>query len=121
MSDEKRPPQLPRMPWYPSSFAASTRTWPLIARGVYHELLDISWDAGGLPAEAKQLQAMIGATSQEWAKAWPLVEPKFPICDDGMRRNPRLEEHRAEAIELHRKRHQSAKDAAAAKWRKGRS
>lgn len=121
MSDEKRPPQLPRMPWYPSSFAASTRTWPLIARAVYRELLDVSWDAGGLPADPKHLQAMVGASPQEWCKAWPFIEPKLPIGEDGMRRNPRLEEHRVEAIELHRKRHHSAKEAAASRWGKGRA
>lgn len=116
-SDEKPPPQLPRMPWYPSSFFASVRTWPPIARFVYRELLDISWDAGGLPANPEELRGMVGVTPSEWARAWRYLESKFKPGPDGLLRNPRLERHRSEALELHERRHRSAKDAAAARWR----
>ena len=111
------PISMPRMPWYPSSFAASTRTWPFIARAVYRELLDIEWDAGGLPSAPHELRSMLNVSAAEWRKAWPLVAPKFELCEDGLLRNRRLEQHRAEAVRLHEQRHRSAKAAAAARWR----
>lgn len=116
-ASESQRPQMPRMPWYPSSFFATTRTWPLIARAIYRELLDISWDAGGLPPDPKTLQSMIGATASEWSRAWPLVAPKFSPGPDGLLRNDRLEKHRTEAIELHKMSHLKAKDAAVKRWR----
>lgn len=53
------PARMPRMPWYPSSFYASTRSWPLIARAIYRELLDTQWDSGGLPNDPGALRAML--------------------------------------------------------------
>jgi uncharacterized protein YdaU (DUF1376 family) len=95
-------PPFHRMPWYPRDFLAATRGWPLVARGLYHVLLDAQWDLGGfgvgtLPADEKQLQCIAAATPAEWREAWPYVEPKFPKADGG-RRNARLEHHRAAAI-----------------------
>src|ERR1019366_631615 len=87
------PHRLPYLPWYCGDFMSSTRGWSVTARGVYRELLDSSWDVGGLPADPKTLRALIRATPAEWEKSWPLVEPKFPIGTDGLRRNARLEKH----------------------------
>ena len=101
------------MPWYPSSFYASTRTWPFVARAIYRELLDASWDAGGLPTDHEALRAMIGVTVAEWRSAWPLVQPKFGIGDDGLFRNPRREAHRERAQELSEK----CSGAANKRWR----
>jgi uncharacterized protein YdaU (DUF1376 family) len=92
-------PQMARLPWYPRDFASATRGWPVTARGVYRELLDTQWDMASLPADPRELRALIGATPNEW-KAWVLIEPKFPIGADGRRRNRRLERHRQKAIEL---------------------
>lgn len=103
------------LPWYPSSFLSSTRGWSVTARGIYRELLDCQWDMGGLPSEGAELRQLIGATSTEW-KAWPLVEQKFPLCADGLRRNTKLEEHRQRSVERSRK----AADSAREKWRKAR-
>jgi uncharacterized protein YdaU (DUF1376 family) len=91
-------PSLPFMPWFPSRFLSSTRGWSITARGVYRELLDCQWEMGSLPASATELQEMIGATKTEW-KYWPsLVETKFPVDADGRRRNPTLEQHRANSL-----------------------
>lgn len=105
-SEEVRAPQLAKMPWYPRDFASSTRGWPLAARGAYRELLDAQWDMGSLPLDPQQLRAIAAATPAEWRSAWPLIERKFPLCDDDCRRNPRLEVHRAKAEKL-RRQHQS--------------
>ena len=100
----------PMMPWYPASFLSSTRGWSVTARGVYHQLLDCQWEMSALPADASELQRLIGATNAEW-KCWPiLVEPKFPVCPDGLRRNDTLEQHRARAIERSDKATQSARE-----------
>ena len=108
-------PQMPRMPWYPSAFYATTRPWPFIARAVYRELLDIQWDAGALPDDPDALRNMIGVTPKEWRVAWPIVGPKFQAGDDGMLRNARLEAHRLVALQLSDKR----RDAANARWGAG--
>jgi uncharacterized protein YdaU (DUF1376 family) len=82
------------MPWYTGHFMTSTRGWSVTAKGVYRELLDAQWDRGVLPADPKELRGLIGATPAEW-RAWAsLVEAKFPLCPDGMRRNARCDRDR---------------------------
>lgn len=95
-------PQFARLPWYPRDFASATRTWPLIARAVYRELLDVQWDDGGaeagtLPDGEQELRELVRASAADWRVAWPYVAPKFPKVPGG-RRNARLEEHRAAAV-----------------------
>lgn len=60
-------PPFHRMPWYPRDFASATRTWPLVARGAFRELLDAQWDMGGsqaglLPADPEELRELARAT-----------------------------------------------------------
>lgn len=106
----------PMLPWYPASFMSSTRGWSVTARGIYRELLDCQWEKPeGLPTDPAALQRLIGATNAEW-KSWPIVEGKFPISTDGMRRNATLEQHRARAMERSAK----AAESAAEKWRQHR-
>ena len=102
---------LPMLPWFPASFMSSTRGWSVTARGIYRELLDCQWEMHGLPDNAAELRKLISATQTEW-KQWPLVESKFPICPDGLRRNPRLERHREHAI----CKSQRASTSARARW-----
>lgn len=92
-------PGLSFLPWFPSSFLSSTRGWSVTARGIYRELLDSQWESSnGLPANATDLQRMIGATPSEW-RCWPShVELKFPLDSDGRRRNPTLERHREKSL-----------------------
>ncbi len=112
-----RPPQMPRMPWYPSSFYASTRTWPFIARAVYRELLDVQWDAGGLPADPEALRKMLGVEPADWSKTWQIVETKFELDQGGQLRNRRLEAHRTRALELT----ETRRNAANRRWAKDSS
>ena len=104
-SQELTPAQLSKMPWYPRDFASSTRGWPIVVRGVYRELLDSQWDQGGLPENPEILRAIALVTPVEWRTAWAVLESKFPICEDGLRRNRRLESHREKVIkEVERRR-----------------
>lgn len=93
------PKQFPMLPWYPESFQYSTRTWPLIARAIYRELLDAQWIDGSLPESSEELRDLARATPHEWKLHWLRVEPKFPVSSDGRRRNARLEAHRRKSVE----------------------
>jgi uncharacterized protein YdaU (DUF1376 family) len=101
---------LPRLPWYPAAFAGATRDWPLLARGLYRELLDAQWDLGSIPADERALRVMVRASAAEWRKAWPWVQQKFVRGTDGRLRNLRLEAHRNHAIELIEKKRKAARD-----------
>ncbi len=107
-----------RLPWYPRDFASSTQGWPLISRAVYRELLDASWDLGGLPADPEILRRIVGATPSEWDAAWPLVAAKFEADADGKLRNARLEIHRANAIDLWKRRSAGARKTNEKRWPK---
>lgn len=107
-------PQFAMLPWFPRDFSSSTRDFPLIARAVYRELLDLQWDLGSLPSDPAALRGLINASASEWRRAWPYVEPKLPIREDGRRRNQRLEIHREKSI----RRHQQAAEAARKRWQK---
>jgi len=114
-------PQLAMLPWYPRDFASATALWPLVARGVYRELIDLQWNLssvenpGILPEDPDALRMAIRATLTEWKIAWPLVEPKFPPVPGG-RQNARLEQHRQDAARKHLKRQQGAKLTNARRW-----
>lgn len=60
----------------------------------------MQWDTGHIPADPRQLRSLIGATPAEWRLIWQRVESKFPLSDDGLRRNGRLEAHRSKAMVL---------------------
>lgn len=99
---------LAMMPWFPGDFMRSTRGWSVTAKGVYRELLDAQWDMGNLPGDIEELCALIGATAGEWSKGWGKCESKFPLCGDGVRRNERLESHRAKSADLTERRQKGA-------------
>jgi uncharacterized protein YdaU (DUF1376 family) len=86
------------------------------AKGVYRELLDAQWELGGLPADPAELQRLIGATHAEWKNWNRLIERKFPIAADGVRRNPRLEEHRSKAAAKRKANQEGAAKTNAKRW-----
>ncbi len=89
---------LPFLPWFPARFLSSTRGWSVTAKGVNRELIDCQWELGGLPADPAELQRLIGATNAEWKHWTALIEPKFPLHEDGRRRNLTTEEHRSRSL-----------------------
>jgi len=105
----------PMMPWFPANFMSSTRGWPLTARGIYRELLDCQWEMGSIPADPSALQRLTGASASEW-KLWSIVQDKFPLCSDGVRRNPRLEKHRSESARLSKLHRLGADKTNAKRW-----
>jgi uncharacterized protein YdaU (DUF1376 family) len=104
------------LPWFPRDFYASTRGWPLIARGIYRELLDLQFEQKSIDFSPENLRKAIGASRKEWQIAWPLIEPKFPQGADGRRRNRRLDQHLTTSLEKAEKSKARATTAARARW-----
>lgn len=99
------------MPLYVRDFLTSTLGWTAEERGHYLTLLMVAWDRGSIPAELDQIERLSpGVTA-----CWQMLADKFPVAEDGFRRNPRLEKHRGKCVELKGKRVEAAKRAAAAK------
>jgi uncharacterized protein YdaU (DUF1376 family) len=99
------------MPLYVRDFLTSTLGWTAEERGHYLVLLMVAWDRGGLPEDIEQLERLSPGVSG----VWHMLADKFPVCEDGQRRNGRLEKHRDRCVELKEKRVEAAKRAAAAK------
>lgn len=87
---------LPRMPWFPRDYLASTRHFSLAERGAYSDLLFMSWEMGPLPGDPIRLARLLGCNPQEFEHIWEIVREKFCDCMDGTGRliNVRLEQHR---------------------------
>jgi uncharacterized protein YdaU (DUF1376 family) len=100
------------LPLYVRDFLTSTIGWTAEERGHYLTLLMIQWDRGSLPAETNDLERL----SPGVCECWSVLAGKFPVCDDGTRRNAKLEEHRTRCVEIREKRSQAAKSAASGRW-----
>lgn len=102
------------MPLFVRDFLASTIGWTAEEIGHYFKLLALQWDRGdaGLPGDMAGLERL----SPGVATCWGLIGGKFPVGDDGQRRNLRLEEHRADAVELRRRKSEAGKLGNRARW-----
>jgi uncharacterized protein YdaU (DUF1376 family) len=88
---------------YTNDWREGTKGLSWSAKGLYLELLTICWDLDGLYADPAQIRRMLGAgRARDWSKVWPKVAQKFPIAEDGKRRNPKLERIRANHLEKQR-------------------
>ena len=93
--------KLPFMPFYGSDFYEDEAVCLMNAEEerVYLRLLWRQWREGSLPAESDELQALL--------RGLPGLSPRvlacIPRCDDGRRRNPRLEEHRRKHLQVYEK------------------
>lgn len=90
-------------------------------RGLYREMLDASWLAGAvLPNDHKRIIRMIGATAEEWGRAWPAVSAYWVVSPDGLTiTNETQAGIYAESEQLAGKRSASARTAAVARWTPG--
>jgi len=100
------------LPLYVRDFLTSTIGWTAEERGHYLTLLMIQWDRGSLPAEANDLERL----SPGVCHCWSILAGKFPVCEDGTRRNAKLEEHRVRCVEIREKRSQAGRSAASGRW-----
>jgi uncharacterized protein YdaU (DUF1376 family) len=107
---------LPWYSWYPGDFLNATRGWSILEKGGYREALDCQWAIGGLPADLEEFRRAIGANAREWRLIWSKIEPKFPVDEDGLRRNPRLSREQARGDQLSAKRAELGRLGAAKRW-----
>ena len=77
--------------FYGSDFLNATASWTMEERGIYLTLLWYAWVNGGLPGDIDRIDRMAPGAKACWA----VLEGKFPMSPDGMRRNPRQERDRA--------------------------
>jgi uncharacterized protein YdaU (DUF1376 family) len=100
------------IPFFGRDFYASTAMWTAEEVGHYMRLLIIQWDAGSLPADLDRLELV----SPGVGKVWSLLVEKFPLGEDGLRRNHRMEEHRIKAAELQAARSEAGKIGNEKRW-----
>jgi uncharacterized protein YdaU (DUF1376 family) len=88
-------------PFYVKDWLASrsVKRMTLAQRGAYLELLCAQWLDGSLPDDKDELRAILAVSEPEFSKVWSRVEPMFPVCSDGQRRNEKLSELREKALE----------------------
>jgi hypothetical protein len=88
------------LPLFGRDFLAATAGWTAEERGHYITALIVQWEQGSIPDPFDRLEIM----SPGIGRCWVILEPKFPVGQDGRRRNAKLEEHRAkvEALKLAR-------------------
>jgi uncharacterized protein YdaU (DUF1376 family) len=102
-------------PWiafYGEDFYRSTNGWTLLERGAYMFLLWESWVCDGLNPDPQR----IFRSDPDLEALWPLLESKFPIAEDGRRRNPRLEEIRSTMINMSNKKSTAGRSGASNRW-----
>jgi uncharacterized protein YdaU (DUF1376 family) len=108
----------PAFQFYASDFIAGTVQFTAEEAGVYIRFLCYQWMNGGLPSEKNRIRAIAGFTNQPESIAAPLA--KFMLGNDGIYRNKRLEEVRAAQDENRRRKSESGKAGAVAKWGDGK-
>jgi uncharacterized protein YdaU (DUF1376 family) len=93
----------PFLPLFVGDFLGSTSEWSGEEQALYLLLLAYQWTVGSLPVEVDKLARVVRWDRRTFAKCWRTVSTKFTERD-GRIYNMRLEEHRAHAIEVARKR-----------------
>lgn len=106
----------PAFQFYVKDWVFSTRALTLEARALHLDLLALSWDKDGIPAEATEMIPHLGViTKAKFKKAWMEIECKWPLAEEGLRRNPRQERQRQEVIALREKRANAGRKSGAAR------
>ena len=109
--------RLPWLPWWVDDQARIMLGWPPLARLAYRELLDHEWSIGALPPDPDALRRLVvGVTTPQWARAWPLLEPFFPVAADGTRKNTALEQLRRKQTRKHSELSAAGRRGALKRW-----
>ena len=118
-------------PMYPRDFDMDEKVklMDLSSIGLYIMCLNHAWMNDGLPQEWSKIRTIFGPVrgneraykwhqiEQEFVKQWSLVEPCFPVAEDGRRRNPRQEVERNKAV----KAYEAKVKAANSRWKRNAS
>lgn len=109
---EKKSNSAPWISFYGEDFYRSTNGWTLLERGAYMFLLWESWVCDGLNPDPQR----IFRSDPDLEALWPLLESKFPIAEDGRRRNPRLEAIRSTMINMSNRKSTAGRSGASNRW-----
>lgn len=92
---ERRPAYLWYVNDWKGSRAVQAMTWG--QRGMYRELLDYQWETGAVPDTPQRCARVLGGTTREWTRAWPILRPNFIEAAEvaGGLLNAKLEQLRA--------------------------
>ena len=104
--------------WFLGSRWTTSRGFllPMGARGLYRELLTQAWIRGGsLPRVEDDLKRIVGATSDEWRRYWPIVKPFWRVEGDRLVNDTQLEIY-AEAQARAERARTRAQTAARGRW-----
>lgn len=93
----------PAFQFYAGDWLASTRGMSSAARGAYIDLLACAWLEDGLPADPDLLRRRATISTREWRSVWEELAPKFPVAEDGKRRNGRQERVRTAQVMYRRR------------------
>ena len=104
-------PNDPYFPFYFRDFMVSTGEMSDAVVGKYVRYLIHQWEKGSLPADPEDIQ-----TIRCDRIAWASLEPKFPLCSDNRRRNPKMERIRSEREQYLQRRSDAGKAGAEARW-----
>ena len=77
-------------------------TWE--QRGMYHWLLCLAWNEGGIPADEDALRGILGLTKPRFRNVWPAIARCWRAGENGKLLNPRLEQERAVRASVSEKR-----------------
>lgn len=105
--DQTEPRELPKMLaevfWCDRWTGSSAFLLPLLARGLYREMLSQAWRRGAqLPADHAAIRRACGCSESEWRRAWPLVERYWQVDGDVIF-NPTQRQIYSDALERHRR------------------
>lgn len=112
-SETKR--KAPAFQFYADDFLAGTSDMNAEEVGSYIRLLCHQWTKGGIPNDedrAGRMAGLMGSPSLRYVLA------KFSLCDDGMLRNERLEQVRAEQEAYKSKQATAGRNGAEKRWSK---
>lgn len=76
--------------FFQNDWMASMTPYPADVRGVHISLLAVQAEVGGLPKSVEKLAKIVCINLKTFRKSWQILEAKYPIGSDGLRRNPRL-------------------------------
>jgi len=103
------------MPLFVGDFLASTATWTGPERGLYVQMLMLSWSTSSLPCEPRRLCRVLGYDWAEFEPLWAIVRPKFTNGGATLT-NTRLEQIRERSKEISTARARSGSAGATARW-----
>jgi len=105
----------PAFQFYADDFLAGTSEMTAEEVGGYVRLLCHQWSKGGIPNDEERAARMAGLMGSPSIR---YVLAKFALCDDGLLKNERLEQVRADQAAFRAKQAESGRSGATKRWQK---